>query len=167
MVLRVILWKSSPPQPKKARQGGPPVVWGAGLEGCGRHHSSTCNLIFSKAAARKTNRYVYNGIVGNFVEKLAPTAKKSTSRAVVIIELEKNYFFGSTLVKDYPFGWYLGFSGSKSKFGSPTKGTLRLISSSKSSLGLKSSTKGKLSHSKSPKILRSPARYGSGPCNRT
>jgi hypothetical protein len=42
----------------------------------------------------------------------------------VAIELEKSYFFRSTLVKVYPFGWYLGFSESKSKFRSPTKGTL-------------------------------------------
>jgi hypothetical protein len=74
--------------------------------------------------AATTNRYVYNGSAGNFVEKVAPTAKKSTSRAAVTIELEKSYFFGSTLVKVYPFGWYLGFSESKSKFRSPTKGTL-------------------------------------------
>jgi hypothetical protein len=73
-----------------------------------------------------TNRYVYNGIVGNFVDKLAPTAKKSTSRAAVTIELEKSYFFGSMLVKVYPFGWYFDFFKSKSKFGSPTKGTLKL-----------------------------------------
>lgn len=82
------------------------------------------DLISLKAAT--TNRYVYNGSAGNFVEKVTPTAKKSTSRAAVAIELEKSYFFGSTLVKVYLFGWYLGFSESKSKFRSPTKGTLNV-----------------------------------------
>jgi hypothetical protein len=95
---------------------GPAAVWGAGSGGYGRRHNSTRNLISSKASTRTTNRYVYNGIAGNFVDKLAPTAKKSTSRAAVTIELEKSYFFGRTLIKVYPFGWYLGFSKSKSKF---------------------------------------------------
>jgi hypothetical protein len=49
------------------------------------------DLISLKAAT--TNRYVYNGSAGNFVEKVAPTTKKSTSRAAVAIELEKSYFF--------------------------------------------------------------------------